>query len=239
MSFGSAPIAPGERLADHVYGQLLEYIVEQGLGEGDRLPSEHELSRLTAVSRPMVREALMRLQGDGLIEARRGAGSFVRQRPAERQIEHLRPAQMKARLETFAVRIAMESAAAELAAMRRSEADLQSIVAAARASHTAQREGRPGAEEDFAFHRAIAAASGNARFASCLDFLNVSIDGGMIVASLALVHEESHARADQIQAEHNAIIEALQSGDGESAGVAMRLHLLRARNRVKAMKWMV
>src|SRR5206468_12582655 len=114
---------PGERLADRVYGQLLAFIVEQNLDQGDRLPSEHELSRLTAVSRPIVREALTRLQADGLIESRRGAGPFVRQRPPEHRIQHLLPAQVRARLDTFDVRIAVQPVAAPRAAQQRSEVE--------------------------------------------------------------------------------------------------------------------
>ena len=65
-----------ERLADILYGQIFEQILSGAFKEGDRLPTEHEISSAFDVSRPVVREALIRLQADGLIYARRGAGTF-------------------------------------------------------------------------------------------------------------------------------------------------------------------
>jgi GntR family transcriptional repressor for pyruvate dehydrogenase complex len=60
------------RLADQVYGQIFEQIVSGGLNVGDKLPSENEISERFGVSRPVVREALLRLRADGLITAHQG-----------------------------------------------------------------------------------------------------------------------------------------------------------------------
>ena len=59
-------IRKGERLADQLYGQLLEKIVSGQLMEGDKLPSENEISRAFNVSRPVIREALLRLQASAV-----------------------------------------------------------------------------------------------------------------------------------------------------------------------------
>jgi DNA-binding FadR family transcriptional regulator len=227
---------PGERLADRVYGQLLEYIVEQNLEQGDRLPSEHELSRLTAVSRPIVREALTRLQADGLIESRRGAGSFLRQRPGERQIQHLRPAQARQRLDAFAVRIAIEPAAAALAARNRTPADLEEITAALKSLRVAHAAGEPGGDHDLRLHRAIAEASGNPMFLVALDALDAQVEG-IIVPSLALVAEGPLDRARRIELEHAAVVEGIERGDADAAEAAMRLHLVCARARALSLRW--
>jgi GntR family transcriptional regulator, transcriptional repressor for pyruvate dehydrogenase complex len=233
-SLGGPGEEPGERLADRVYGQLLAFIVEQNLGQGDRLPSEHELSRLTTVSRPIVREALTRLQADGLIESRRGAGSFVRQRPAEHQIQHLLPAPVRARLDTFDVRIAVEPAAARLAALHRTEAELQAIKTATAELIAALAAGEPAGEHDLKFHRAIAAASHNPMFLLTLETLDAHVEG-LIVPSLALT--EADERAKRIELEHVAVTEAIERGEADIAETAMRLHLMRARSRAVAMRW--
>src|SRR5262249_43273057 len=159
------------------------------LEKGDRLPSEHQLSRMTAVSRPIVREALTRLQADGLVEARRGAGSFLLQRPAERQIQHLRPARGRARLDAFEVRIALGPAAARLAAMHRTEDELQTMQDALRALSVAHAAGEPGGAHDLLLHRTVAQASRNPMFLAVLDALDLRADG-IIVSSLALLAEE-------------------------------------------------
>ena len=231
---GALAEEPSERLADRVYGQLLAYIVEQNLQQGERLPSEHELSRLTAVSRPVVREALTRLQADGLIESRRGAGSFVRQRPAEHQIQHLLPAPVRARLDTFDVRIAVEPVAARLAAQHRSDAELQAIRTATRALIAGLASGEPVGRHDFDFHRAIARASHNPMFLLTLEALDAHVDG-LIVPSLALGAQEE--RAKRLELEHVAIAEAIEQGEADLAETAMRLHLIRARGRAVAMRW--
>lgn len=233
-SLGGPGDEPGERLADRVYGQLLAFIVEENLGQGDRLPSEHELSRLTGVSRPIVREALTRLQADGLIESRRGAGSFVRQRPAEHQIQHLLPAPVRARLDTFDVRIAVEPAAARLAALHRTDAELQAIKTATAALIAALAAGEPAGEHDLTFHRAIAQASHNPMFLLTLETLDAHVEG-LIVPSLALI--EADERAKRVELEHVAVTEAIERGEAELAETAMRLHLMRARSRAVAMRW--
>jgi GntR family transcriptional repressor for pyruvate dehydrogenase complex len=227
---------PGERLADRVYGQLLEFIVEQDLDKGDRLPSEHDLCRLTAVSRPIVREALMRLQADGIIESRRGAGSFLRHRPGERQIQHLRPAQVRARLEAFEVRIALEPAAARLAALHRTDEQLGRMRAALEALIASHAAAEPGGVHDLCLHRTIAEASANPMFLVALDALDAQVDG-IIVPSLALIAEGPQERARRVEREHVAVLEAIAAGEADSAEAAMRLHLLSARTRAFRMRW--
>ena len=226
----------GGRLTDRVYGQLLAFIVEQNLDRGDRLPSENELCRIAQVSRPIVREALTRLQADGLIESRRGSGSFVRQRPAERQIQHLRPTGVQARLATFEVRIALEPPSARLAALNRSERELQALREILDQLINAHAAGDPEGDLDLRFHRAIAQTSHNPMFLMVLDALDASVDG-MIVPSLTLFTEGAPERTDRVDREHLAIFEAIERGDADCAETAMRLHLLSAHGRATRMRW--
>ena len=65
------------KLADQLYEQILAKIVSGALPEGGKLPSEGQLCELFGVSRPVVREALSRLQADGVVISRHGSGSFV------------------------------------------------------------------------------------------------------------------------------------------------------------------
>lgn len=236
MAAAGANTSRGERLVDHVYGQLLEFIVEQNLQEGARLPSEHELCRMTAVSRPIVREALTRLQADGLVEARRGAGSFLRQRASPRLVQHLRPAAARGRLDAFEVRIALEPAAARLAAFHRTEHDLRimgSALEGLAAAHAAQ---EPGGAHDLLLHRTIAQASRNPMFLVAFDALDQRVDG-VVVPSLAVIAEGAELRARRVEQEHVSILEAIEHGDPDRAEAAMRLHLMSARHRALSMRW--
>lgn len=57
--------------------RIEEYIAKNGLGPGDRLPSERAFAEALGTSRVTLRDALMRMQDEGLIETRHGRGSFV------------------------------------------------------------------------------------------------------------------------------------------------------------------
>lgn len=66
---------------------LLDHIREQNLAPGDRLPTEAEIARAYAVSRPTIRQALSRLVADGRVERVQGLGSFVgRPRPSHESL---------------------------------------------------------------------------------------------------------------------------------------------------------
>lgn len=67
-----------KRLYQQIAEQIESYIVSGNLAVGDRLPAERELAVQFGVSRPSVREAMIALEGAGLIEVRTGDGTFVR-----------------------------------------------------------------------------------------------------------------------------------------------------------------
>ena len=131
-------IRKGERLADQLYGQLLEKIVSGQLMEGDKLPSENEISRAFNVSRPVIREALLRLQADGLVYSRQGAGSFVKARPPEGLIKFAQPSDVAGLLRCFEARLPFEGAAAALAAQRATPEGIRNRLSSPRAQ---RREG--------------------------------------------------------------------------------------------------
>src|SRR6478735_5796468 len=70
------------RLTDRAYAAIVRIINDEALAVGDRLPSEARLAESFGMSRAIVREALARLASDGITEARRGAGSYVKRRPS-------------------------------------------------------------------------------------------------------------------------------------------------------------
>src|SRR5271155_1993715 len=119
-----------ERLGDQLYGQLLEQIVSGTLKEGDKLPSEHQICRAFEVSRPTVREALMRLHADGLVTTRQGSGTFVQQRPSDHLTRLAKGSDVAGMLRRPQVRTALEGPAAALAAQRRTTGQMDRIFAA-------------------------------------------------------------------------------------------------------------
>ena len=220
-----------ERLADVLYGQILEQILAGAFKEGDRLPTEHEISSAFDVSRPVVREALIRLHADGLIYARRGAGTFVRAVPPSAITNFAAPANISEYLRSFEVRFALEAGAARLAAERRTVSNLKRLSELNAALRAKLDTGESASEEDFGFHREVAAATGNDLFVSQFDNLKGAVGGSMSMA-LGLTKLGSDERRRAVLREHEQIIDAIRAGDGEIAVLCMRYHLVQARERI-------
>lgn len=70
-----------QKLSNRLCGRVLEQIVSGRLRTGERLPSGQRISAMFGVSRPIARAAMMRPGADGLVQARKGAGTFVLHRP--------------------------------------------------------------------------------------------------------------------------------------------------------------
>lgn len=232
---GASPglvLVPGRRqlLGDQLYGQILDQIVSGRLKEGDKLPTEKEISAMFGVSRPVVRDALNRLRADGLVQARQGSGTYVMRRPADRLRKFANPADMAGFLRCLEVRIPLEAAAAALAAERRNSAQLARI----RQAHDNLRKdvetGHITTGNDLTFHAAIADATGNEFFPGVLQHIHASITGFMDV-SLNLTRTGSRARIQQVLNEHTNILEAIEQQEPDAADVAMRFHLGQSRRR--------
>jgi DNA-binding FadR family transcriptional regulator len=73
-------------LSDEVYDQLLDLLGSGAWPKGSRLPSEHELARRFAVSRPILRQALVRLRAEGRLYSRKGSGTCFHPDHAHGQI---------------------------------------------------------------------------------------------------------------------------------------------------------
>lgn len=226
-------LTPGrkERLADQLYGQILEQIASGALRPGDKLPSENQICRSFQVSRPTVREALMRLHADGLVATRQGSGTFVQRQPSDHLVRLAEASDVAGMLRCLEVRIGLEGQAASLAARRRTPDQMARIAEALDALRASFESGAVLAPADFAFHRAVACASGNALFADMLDMLGETIRRTMAVA-LSITQAGSKERARRVLEEHEAISEAIACGDAEAADLAMRHHLHRSRQRV-------
>lgn len=219
------------RLADQLYGQIFEQIVSGKLNVGDKLPSENEITERFGVSRPVVREALLRLRADGLITAHQGLGTFVSHQPAPRLTAFSDVQNVGAYLRAQELRVALEGDAARLAALRRTDEQLQKIEAAHVAFADSLARGEVSAEMDLAFHASITEATGNDFYLGVLESIHESINGFMRL-TLNLTRTGSRQRAQRVLDEHATILEAIRAQDGERARVAMQFHLGQARHRL-------
>jgi len=220
-----------QRLADQLYEEIVRQIVHGRLPTGERLPSENQLCEIFKVSRPVVREAIARLQADGLVVTRQGAATTVAKRP-RREFLRLAPiGEIADLMRCYEYRIAVEGEAAFLAGQRCTPEAMAEIDAALAELEGVIARGEVGVEADRRFHVAIARASQNALFEQSLDALAAHIFAAMTVArNLSLTH--SRRRLTLVQDEHRRIVEAIRAGEPEEARTLMREHIDNARSRV-------
>ena len=219
------------RLADRAYSQIVELINGRGLVEGNRLPSEPSLALEFGVSRTVVREALVRLSSDGITEARKGSGSFVKRRPSERLATHMALADLSVTMGTYEVRFVLEAEAARLAALRRTPAQLAAIEQALDRLLEALRTESPANVEDWELHRAIFLATANQAFLSSLDHMREEIDR-ILRAGVDISRSRSPDAIQAMASEHEMIVEAIRTQDADGAALAMRWHLSQGRKRL-------
>ncbi|WP_328766489.1 FadR/GntR family transcriptional regulator [Devosia aurantiaca] len=207
--------------------QMRALIEDGSWSPRSRLPSETELARRFGMSRPVIRQALARLRDDGLIQSRQGSGSFVLEPIDGRDVA---PSQVAfpaissfADITAFAsFREGMEGEIAAAAALNRTEAQLGAIASVlARLDDKKPLSDRP--QDDFDFHLAVAAATGNPFFINSLSSLREHMMMGM-----SLIWNFSADSADfrsTVGKHHRAVYAAIAKRDDGAARAAMKEHL--------------
>jgi len=241
-------VARPQSLANETYRQLLLQLDMGVWKPGAKLPPEKALADSLGVSRPIVREALARLKADGRIESRQGSGAFVAERnkiaafrlqsgPVASTYDQsdVQPASAveiadAAERELLELRQIVEAGAAELAAQRRTDADLVAIRSALADMGEALATRADGSDADDRFHNAIAAATHNAQITRFVEFL-----GAQFSASRKVTWDHTGYAvgiAEVGHADHNAILQAIESADAAAARSLAQAHVQRALDRV-------
>ncbi|GLS15207.1 FadR/GntR family transcriptional regulator [Hydrogenophaga electricum] len=231
MSSSFSAVKPGLKLADQVASALEAEIRAGRLQVADKLPTETALAQQFQVSRTVVREALSRLKSRGLVDSRQGSGVYVQApgiEPLQFDLPHA--ASREAVMQIVEVRRALEAEVAEMAALRRSEADLLAIRQAMAAIQAAVQAGRDGVEEDVQFHRAIARAAGNPFMINTLDYLAQFLKGATRVTRANEARRSDFSRA--VTQEHEHIVQAIEAGDAVAARSAAAEHMRNALARI-------
>ncbi|EHY8703491.1 GntR family transcriptional regulator [Vibrio cholerae] len=198
---------------------LIEAIVEGQLAPGSKI-SEPELAKQFQVSRGPLREALMRVEGLGLIERIPHIGARVIQ---------LSPTKL---VELYAVREALEGMAARLAARNITEIELAGLesLLSTHSTHIDQVEGASYFHQqgDFDFHYRIIQASRNQQLIGLLcDELY------HLLRMYRYQSPRSHSRPVEALEEHKFILRAIRQRDEELAEILMRRHISRSRQLIE------
>ncbi len=232
-----APSAPGplraERLSDQLAVLLAERIGSGRMRPGDRLPTEAQLASDHGVSRSVVREAVHQVRSRGLLVSRQGSGMYVAEPPPHQPLPFDPKVleSMEAVLQVVELRRVLEGEMAALAAQRTTRADVAGLKRALKAIDAATDAGQLGLAEDFAFHRAIGAATHNPQFVRLLAFLEQYLLDAMRVTKTNESRRE--VWMEQVRGEHRAIVEAIQARDVQGARRAAIRHHLRGEQRLE------
>ncbi|AUI63744.1 FadR/GntR family transcriptional regulator [Amycolatopsis sp. BJA-103] len=227
----SAMFAPLDQIgrAEAVTARLVDAITLGLLADSEQLPSEAELAAQFGVSTVTVREALVALRQQGLVETRRGrgGGSFVKtpvDPSAASWRERLRTVSLSDLRDVGDHYLAIAGAAAKLAAERSSPEDIERLELATEDIRIAT--GAEASRAERQFHLEVAAAAQSPRLTREEVQLQ-SERGGLLWLPL-----EPHGTRENAYAEHRAITAAIALGDGELARKLTEEHILEAIDRL-------
>ena len=217
------------KLSHEVFDRLARTIQSGELAPDDQLPSERELMQRYGVGRPAIREAMQQLQQMGLIRIAHGERARVTLPTADAIIDQVSGAmvQLLGRVpggldELKDARLLFEVGLAQIAARRVTPEAAAQLRAALEACRAARGDHPRFVAADMAFHRQIAAMSGN--------MLIRALSQGMLDWLTRFRSDLVTARgAEQLTLEEHArIADAIAAADPAAAGAAMSDHLSRA-----------
>lgn len=222
-----------EKVSDKIVTQLIDLITEGQLAPGEKLPSERRLTELFGVGRSSLREALNTLETLGFIDIKKRKGNYVKSMDSAMPLNPLKKimqTDQKRIVELYEVRRSIEQSSAREAAERRTEEDLEAILAALQRFSLPSGETVFSWDNEIAFHLAIAKASHNflrlhtlkSIFDFAREFLEPVLHGFIC----------NEARINTVLEQHRDIYEAIKAQDSERARKMMRDHLFGTNQRL-------
>jgi GntR family transcriptional regulator, transcriptional repressor for pyruvate dehydrogenase complex len=212
------------KLSELVRAQLEEAILSGKVKVNEQLPTETDLGVSFGVSRTVIREALQRLEGQGLVHSRIGSGSYVSPYPMERMTTVLRRfAALNPHAESFMnlldLRIVIETETCGRLAERQDADAISDLRVLVKRMAQNRKQLDEFAKADMGFHLRISEAAGNPFFPIILEPLK---DLGKAYSLATYETDEIIERTCQ---EHRGILQAVEDGDVETARTRMRDHI--------------
>lgn len=213
-----------KKLYEELVNRIQEMIRNGELKPGDRLPSERDMAQRFRVSRNSVREAILTLAESGMVESRRGDGTYLCATETSILIDSLAHAiqTQRGRLQDiFEFRRLVEPHIAKLAASHIKEFELDQLKVLVCDQDRRILAGEDGADEDMAFHLLLARISGNQVIYDVL----IALHTILLESRSEFIQTETRKRTSVT--DHLHIIDALEKRDTDAAHEAMRVHLNR------------
>lgn len=214
-----------KRLSDSIADDIMSMIaIEKRFFPGDKLPNENELSAELNISRTTLREAIRVLVTSGILEIRRGKGTYVKKDVDINQIASLgflADAKINAR-DLYEMRLIFEPEAAYYATIRASDMELKRILEYGMQIEQKIKQNEDRTQIEQKFHKAIVKATHNEFMEKLMPVLYQAIDKGVILSK-----KKELAIKDTIH-DHQMIMEFMRHRNPEGAKSAMKIHILHA-----------
>jgi len=224
------------RLSDTVIDQIITLIKNGTLKIGDQLPSERGLVDQMQVARASVREALRILEFQGVIEVQSGKGAFIvgsvdnlySGEEGVRQWFREHATEIK---DNFELRDALEGRAARLAAIHILPDEIQNIKKTVTQAVTSIPDGNWDRiiQADRLFHHLVGVYSGNQLLSRLVD-ITYEVFGGPKHSLLQIP-----GRAEVSLQQHQAILDAIASGDPDASEKSMVDHITNVREAIDSL----
>jgi GntR family transcriptional repressor for pyruvate dehydrogenase complex len=224
-----ARVVTAQTLTQAVAEHLRTLIHHGEVGPGDRLPAERELAERLGVARISVREAIKILQQHGYVTVRRGAlgGTYVTELTQPLEKWRMRMRTQAGEFDGMIdFRIALETDAARLAAVRRDRSDLATLRTAIRSLGQVDSGHAAFRLADSQFHRGLAQAARNARLEAAIE----SVRGELFSPHDLFPYVDP---VEESRRDHQQIYNAVRDGDPDAAASAMREHIERTRHQLR------
>lgn len=207
-------------LGDRVEEGLMRYILEKPVEIGQKIPSEFTLAEHFGVGRSTIREAVKSLVSKGILEVRRGSGTFVTSTsmPADDPLGLSRfQDKYKLALDLFDIRLMIEPEIAAHAAEYSTSEDRKELERLCNETETLYKNGQDHIPKDIEFHSFIARCSNNQVVEMLVPIIHTAVITFADMTNRTLMNETIET--------HRAIVNAINDQDSVGARCAMIMHL--------------
>lgn len=207
-------------LGSQIEDELMKYIWEQPVEIGEKIPNEFELAEMFGVGRSTIREAVKGLVSKGVLEVRRGSGTYV---ISTNSVENdplglsKQKDKFKLALDLFEVRLMLEPEIAANAAKNATEEELVQLKQLCDETEETYLSGKNHIPKDIDFHTCIAGCSKNEVVEILMPIINTAVMTFANLTHRTLMKETIET--------HRAIMDAILAGDSIGAKCAMITHL--------------
>ena len=202
-------------LAEQAAEYLIQWINENGIKPGDRIPPELELTKILNLGRSTVREAVAILKSRNIVEIRRGCGTYLCEDPGVAEdplgLAFLED-KKKLAIDWGEIRMMIEPKIAEMAAIHATDEEIEQLRYWNEKIDELNARGEPHREVDTKFHRVLAIASHNLVAHKLVPIINEGIT--------QFLSSTNNSQSPEIRYWHHEIVNGVATHDSKRAGEA-------------------